>query len=116
MPTTATNPGGSPPSTGYVQTAAGAALGLPAVNGNPTHNFFSTPGTAGLSASYVVTERLTSATTGTPETVAVANATVTCLARGTCVTPVPEPGSMSLLGVGLLALAGARLRKRRRVA
>jgi hypothetical protein len=40
VPASASNPGGSPPSTGYVQTAAGAILGIPAVNGNPTHNFF----------------------------------------------------------------------------
>ena len=58
VPAAASNPGGFPPESGYVQTAAGAALGLPAVNGNPTHNFFSEPGTGGLSPSYVVTERL----------------------------------------------------------
>src|SRR5205807_2402154 len=31
--------GGSPPSSGFVQTACGASLGIPAVNGDPTHNF-----------------------------------------------------------------------------
>ncbi|HEU0157194.1 MAG TPA: hypothetical protein VFQ82_14060, partial [Stellaceae bacterium] len=67
VPEAATNPGGSPPRTGYVQTAAGAILGLPAVDGDTTHNFFDEPGTGGLSASYVVTERLRDPATGTPE-------------------------------------------------
>jgi hypothetical protein len=62
VPDSATNAGGSPPSTGYVQTADGALLGIPAVNGDSTHNFFSNPGTLGLSSAYVVTERLGSAT------------------------------------------------------
>jgi RHS repeat-associated protein len=49
---------GNPPPTGYVQTALGVALGIPAVNGDPTHNFFFTPGTNGVSAAYGVVETL----------------------------------------------------------
>ena len=112
VPTAATNPGGNPPTSGYLQTAFGATLGLPAVNGNTTHNFFSEPGTGGLSASYGVTERLLNATTGTPETVAIKAGTTTCIAKGTCVTGVPEPRSLGMLGVGLMGLAAAWRRKR----
>jgi RHS repeat-associated protein len=49
---------GNPPSTGYVQTAFGASVGIPPVNGDPTHNFFFTPGTNGVSAAYSVVETL----------------------------------------------------------
>jgi hypothetical protein len=109
VPASASNPGGSPPDTGYVQTAAGAALGLPPVNGNPTHNFFNEPGSGGLAAAYVVTERLINPMTGTPETVA-------CVGCTTAVLTTPEPGSLALLGSGLLGLAAALRRKRRAAA
>jgi len=121
VPDAATNPGGSPPSTGYFTTAAGVTPGLPALNGHTTHNFFSEPGTPGLSASYVVTERClatsgapcsgTSAA-GTPETVAVKGGTTTCIVNGTCVTPTPEPATLGILGAGLFGLAAIRRRKR----
>lgn len=115
VPESATNGGGSPPSTGYVQTAAGAALGLPPVNGNTTHNFFDEPGTGGLSSAYVVTERLFDASTGTPETIALRAGTIICTgASCTISTGVPEPPSLALLGSGLFALAGVGLWRRRR--
>ncbi|HEY3198334.1 MAG TPA: hypothetical protein VGJ57_09990, partial [Nitrospirales bacterium] len=75
LPTTATG-FGSPPSTGYVQTAFGATLGIPAVNGDPTHNFFFEPGTAGVSALFGVVERLGDPNTGTAETIAIKGASI----------------------------------------
>ena len=56
VPTAAANGGGNPPSNGFVETAAGNAAGLLAENGDPTHNFFPSPGTGGLSGLFQVAE------------------------------------------------------------
>lgn len=113
VPQAATSAGGSPPSSGFVQTASGALLGITPVNGDPTHNFFSEPGTGGLSSAYTVVERLTDPSTGTPESIALQNGTISCTVLGTCViTSAPEPASMGMLAAGVVALVAARRRRR----
>jgi hypothetical protein len=105
VPEAASNAGGNPPSFGYVETAAGLAAGLVAENGDPTHNFFSAPGTSGLSAAYTVAEVNCGFTGCVPvptspiESVFVSGAAVIC--EDTCtITGVPGP----IAGAGLPGL------------
>jgi hypothetical protein len=111
LPDTTGTPAAFPPSSGYVQTADGASIGVPAVNGDPTHNFFLEPGSPGMSSVWKVAERLGSPDTGTPETVFIAGARVT----GTHITSTstPEPATLGLAAMGLATLAGYTWRKRK---
>ncbi len=117
VPEAASNAGGSPPSSGYVQTAAGAAVGINAVNGNATHNFFAEPGTSGLASAFQVFERLGDPSTGTPETIGLGAGTISggtiTTGGGGDATAVPEPASLTLLGAGLAGLGAIRRKAKR---
>lgn len=111
LPQTASSVGGAP-SSGYSQTSVGATLGIPAVNGDATHNLFFDPGTHGTSSAYQVAE-VNSFGNGT---ILGPNAATTLVCKN-CTTSggvviggggggstVPEPSSVVLFGIGISAL------------
>jgi hypothetical protein len=102
-------------SSGFTATPTGLA-GIPgfiAVNGDETHNVFAEPGTGGVSSFYDVAERFTyNGGTGQPVTLFGTGAIV-CTGSSCTIHGVPEPISLSMLGVGLFGLAAARRYRRR---
>ena len=109
LPQTPTSVGGAP-SSGYTQTAAGSGNGIPAVNGDATHNLFWNPGTHGESAVWQIAE--VNATTGNgtvPAPAAVTLICVSCTVTGGVIgggggPTTPAPSSIILLGSGLALL------------
>ncbi len=117
VPQTASSVGGAP-STGYTQTAEGATLGIPAVNGNATHNLFWNPGTHGESSFYQIVELNATTGNGTiPPPAAVSLVCVACTTSGGVITgggggTVPEPGTWVLMVSGLAGVLFLRRRTR----
>ncbi len=95
--------GGSPPSTGFIQTAFGASIGIPAVNGDATHNFFGAPGSAGVSAAYGEVEVLPAP--------AVDPTRIVTLACAACTTSiiVPTMSQWLFLALAVMLVTGVAL-------
>lgn len=107
VPQAAVNPGGTPPRTGFVETPDGIAQGLVAENGDPTHNYFGTPGLGGLSAAYRVAE----VNGSNNESLFVKGGAIVCTGAGCGIVPgVPEPETyaMMLLGLGVIGFLARR--------
>jgi hypothetical protein len=98
-------PFGSPPDSGYVQTPDGLAAMIPAVNGDPTHNFLPNPGSGGVPAGFKIFETNPSITGNPAVTIGGANIV---LPGG-----VPEPSTLALVGVGVFGLIGHSRRRRK---
>lgn len=107
LPETASAVGGAP-STGYTDTG----LGIPAVNGDATHNLFWDPGTHGESSAYVVAEVNAYGNGVIGPGGAVTLICTACTTSGGIITSgVPEPTSVLLFGTVLAALGWTMKKK-----
>ncbi len=109
VPQTATSVGGAP-STGY---SATAIFGIPAVNGDPTHNLFWNPGTHGESAFFQVAEVNSTGNGTIPPPAATTIICNACTVSGGVIgSPgVPEPSTWILMALPLAAILFLRSRK-----
>jgi hypothetical protein len=103
VPEAASSVGGAP-TDGYTATGL---FGIPAVNGDPTHNLFWDPGTHGESTFYQVAEVNSSGNGTIPGPNAAATLVCdACTTTGGVITgAAPEPSSILLFGSGLIAFA-----------
>jgi hypothetical protein len=95
---------GAPAKSLYTATAFGMDIGIPAVNGDPTHNIFSEPGTGGVDSAWQVVERFTGLDSSTstnvtnvPVTLAIQGAAF--CASGTAICQITCPTSTATVGV-----------------
>jgi len=119
LPAAATNPGIVTCSTCFSQTAAGATVGIPAVNGDFPHNYFGFPGTSGTDPAWQAAESYTGPSTAgalanQPFTLFAQGVTVTGTGFGTGSTPGVPIGWPALLLISL-GLGGTGLFQYRRM-
>jgi hypothetical protein len=109
VPTAASNGGGNPPSSGFVETAAGTAVGLLAENGDPTHNFFNTPGSPGLSSLFQVAE----VNGSNIESLFISGATIGCVGSSCTISSgVPEPSTWAMMLLGFASIGFMAYRRK----
>ena len=114
LPLSASNPGIVFDSNAFTQTAAGLSNGISAVNGDFPHNFFAFPG-SGTDLAFQAMEVYSGPSslgdlTNQPFTIA-ASGSVACTGLSCVITPVPEPATIALIGLGLAGFAASRKHK-----
>lgn len=108
VPQAASSVGGAP-TFGYSATAVGTTYGIPAVDGDATHNLFWNPGTHGESAFYQIAETNSSGSASVPGPAAVTLICNACTVSGGVIGgTAPEPATYLFMAGGLAGLAFLR--------